>query len=81
MELIDLGYDFFLVKLGIREDLDNVINVGPWFMGRRWTPKFRAPEATFGSVAVWIQLLGLPPANTKKDKDPWWADDITMNSE
>lgn len=52
MELIDLGYDFFLVKLGIREDLDNVINVGPWFMGRRWTPKFRAPEATFGSVAV-----------------------------
>ncbi|KAL0009628.1 hypothetical protein SO802_011130 [Lithocarpus litseifolius] len=59
---IDLGHDFFLIKFECKEDIDKVLEGGPWFIGqqfltiRLWEPEFKASEASFSSVAVWIRL-------------------------
>ncbi|OMO80575.1 hypothetical protein COLO4_24034 [Corchorus olitorius] len=48
------------------EDYSYVLKEGPRFIGgyfltvRKWEPNFRAAEATFSSVAVWVRLHGLP---------------------
>ncbi|GKV21615.1 hypothetical protein SLEP1_g31576 [Rubroshorea leprosula] len=48
------------------EDLDKVINGGPWFVGayyltiRPWEPNFRPEDATFSHTVAWAQLPGLP---------------------
>nr|POF12083.1 uncharacterized protein CFP56_08850 [Quercus suber] len=66
MDVIDLGNEFFLVKFELQSDLDVVLKGGPWFVGqqflaiRKWEPEFKAEEASFSSVAVWIRLPGLP---------------------
>ena len=66
MDCIDLGSDYFLIKFDLAEDVDRVLKGGPWFIGqqflaiRQWEPEFRASEATFSSVAVWIRLPELP---------------------
>ncbi|MBA0585823.1 hypothetical protein Gorai_016585, partial [Gossypium raimondii] len=58
LELIDLGCDYFLSKLENSEDYEYVIQRGLWFIGRhffttqKWTPNFRASEASFDFVAV-----------------------------
>ena len=65
-DCIDLGHDFFLIKFECKEDIDKVLKGGPWFIGqqfltiRLWEPEFKAFEASFSSVAVWIRLLELP---------------------
>ena len=65
-DCIDLGHDFFLIKFECKEDIDKVLKGGPWFIGqqfltiRLWEPEFKASEASFSSVAVWIRLLELP---------------------
>ena len=44
--MIDLGYDFFLVKFSILDDYQKTLKQGPWFVGenylsvRKWEPKF-----------------------------------------
>ena len=66
MDCIDLGFDFFLIKFELSEDVDNILKGGPWFIGqhflaiRKWEPKFQASFATLSSVAMWIRLLELP---------------------
>ncbi|XP_030931240.1 uncharacterized protein LOC115957160 [Quercus lobata] len=66
MDCIDLGYDYFLVKFELDEDVDTILMGGPWFIGqqfiaiRQWEPEFKASTATLSSVAVWIRLLELP---------------------
>ena len=66
MDCIDLGYDYFLVKFELPEDVDSILSGGPWFIGqhflaiRQWEPEFKASTATLSSVAVWIRLLELP---------------------
>ena len=65
-DCIDLGHDFFLIKFECKDDIDKVLKGGPWFIGqqfltiRLWEPKFKASEASFSSVAVWIRLPKLP---------------------
>ena len=62
MDCIDLDSDYFLIKFGLEEDVDRVLKGGPWFIGqqflaiKRWELEFRALEATFSSVAVWVCL-------------------------
>ncbi|MBA0573980.1 hypothetical protein Golob_001223 [Gossypium lobatum] len=57
--------DYFLVKLGGREDHEFVINGRPQFDRgrfltlRKWVPIFWAPEASLKTVVVWIKLLEL----------------------
>uniref|UniRef100_A0A7N2KTI6 DUF4283 domain-containing protein n=1 Tax=Quercus lobata TaxID=97700 RepID=A0A7N2KTI6_QUELO len=66
MDCIDLGYDYFLVKFELDEDVDTILMGGPWFIGqqfiaiRQWEPEFKASTATLSSVAVWIRLPELP---------------------
>ncbi|XP_065624743.1 uncharacterized protein LOC136065460 [Quercus suber] len=66
MDCIDLGYDYFLVKFELAEDMDSILMGGPWFIGqhflaiRQWEPGFKASTATLSSVAVWIRLPELP---------------------
>ncbi|XP_050249174.1 uncharacterized protein LOC126696482 [Quercus robur] len=66
MDCIDLGSDYFLIKFDLEEDVNRVLKGGPWFIGqqflaiRQWEPEFRASEATFSSVAVWVRLPELP---------------------
>ena len=33
MDCIDLGFDFYLIKFELREDVDNILKGGPWFIG------------------------------------------------
>ncbi|OMO70232.1 hypothetical protein COLO4_28682 [Corchorus olitorius] len=64
--IVDLGEDFFLLKFEHERDFNFVLKEGPWFIGghfltvRKWEPNFRASEATFSSVAVWVRLNELP---------------------
>ena len=62
MDCIDFGFDYFLVKFELCEDVDNILKGGPWFIGqhflaiRQWEPEFKASSVTFSSVVVWIRL-------------------------
>ncbi|GKV18821.1 hypothetical protein SLEP1_g29153 [Rubroshorea leprosula] len=64
-DCIDLGYDFFLVRFQVHEDLNKVINGSPWFVGtnyltiRPWEPNFKLEIATFLHTVVWAQLSSL----------------------
>lgn len=66
MDCVDLGKDFFLIKFSDDGDYDKVLRGGPWFIGEHflaikpWEPYFKASEANFTSVAVWVRLLELP---------------------
>ena len=66
LDCVHLGRGFFLVRLSLREDVDNVLKKGPWFVGghflsiRPWEPNFRASSANVSSVALWIRLNELP---------------------
>ncbi|XP_019255049.1 PREDICTED: uncharacterized protein LOC109233623 [Nicotiana attenuata] len=64
--LIDLGWDFFIVKFSKEENLVKAIQKGPWFISgnflsvRRWEPKFVPQEATLSFTAIWVRLPQLP---------------------
>nr|POE64222.1 hypothetical protein CFP56_67667 [Quercus suber] len=66
MDCIDLGFDYYLVKFELVNDVDHILKGGPWFIGqhflaiRQWEPEFKASSATLSSVAVWIRLSELP---------------------
>ncbi|XVF12133.1 hypothetical protein REPUB_Repub08aG0088200 [Reevesia pubescens] len=66
LSIVDLGHDFYLIKFQSGEDYNYVIKEGPWFIAgqfltlRKWEPNFRASEASFTSVAVWVRLPELP---------------------
>nr|POE93837.1 hypothetical protein CFP56_16151 [Quercus suber] len=66
MDCIDLGFDFFLIKFELREDVDYILKGRPWFIGqhflaiRQWEPKFQASTTTLSSVVVWLRLPELP---------------------
>ena len=66
MDCIDLGYDYYLVKFELVEDVDSILKGGPWFIGqqllaiRQWELEFKASTTTLSSVAVWIRLPELP---------------------
>ena len=66
MDCVDLGIGFFLVRFYSKEDLDNVLVKGPWFIGdqflsiRPWEPFFKPSTANVSLIAVWIRLYELP---------------------
>ena len=65
LDCVDLGYGFFLTRLTLKEDFENVLQKGPWFIGehflsiRPWEPDFKPEVANVSSIAVWIRLNGL----------------------
>ena len=66
MDYIDLGHDFFLIKLSLKEDHSKVLKGGPWLIGghylsiRGWEQYFRPAIANLSVVAVWVCLPKLP---------------------
>ncbi|XP_065617338.1 uncharacterized protein LOC136062338 [Quercus suber] len=66
MDCVDLSFGFFLVRFFSKEDLDNVLMKGPWFIGgqflsiRPWEPFFKPSTANVSLIAVWIRLYELP---------------------
>lgn len=61
--LIDLGNDYFTVKLQKEENMNQILEKGPYFifghflLVQRWQPNF---EAVQNFTAVWIRLPQLP---------------------
>lgn len=57
--LIDLGNDFFIVKLLNREEYERALSDGPWMIGdhylhvQRWRHNFLADSAKITSLHVW----------------------------
>ena len=66
MDYIDLGHDFFLIKLSLKENHSKVLKGGPWLIGghylsiRGWEQYFRPATANLSVVAVWVCLPKLP---------------------
>ncbi|KAK9996664.1 hypothetical protein SO802_021350 [Lithocarpus litseifolius] len=66
LDCVDLGKDYFLMRFGLVEDYNNVLNSGPRFIGehflsiQRWEPNFKPTNASCSLVAVWIRLPKLP---------------------
>ena len=66
LDCVGLGHGFFLTRLSLKEDYENILRKGPWFIGghflsiRPWEPNFHPATANVSSVAVWIRLNELP---------------------
>ena len=66
MDVVDLEHGFFLIRLSLKEDVENVLKRGPWFIRdhflsvRPWVPDFKPESANVSSIALWIRLSGLP---------------------
>ncbi|XP_028788532.1 uncharacterized protein LOC114744533 [Neltuma alba] len=62
INLINIGYGFFVVKLSNREDYFNALTGGPWMIYdhyltvRPWEPRFQPARATIDKVAVWVRM-------------------------
>ncbi|KAJ1410078.1 Ribonuclease H domain [Sesbania bispinosa] len=66
MEVIDLENDYFLVQFGNLDDLNHVLENGPWMIMdhylviQKWRPEFFPFEDNLRRVAVWVRVPGLP---------------------
>ena len=66
LDVVDLEHGFFLIRLSLKEDVENVLKKGPWFIVdhflsvRPWEPYFKPESAKVSSIAVWIRISGLP---------------------
>ncbi|XP_019242607.1 PREDICTED: uncharacterized protein LOC109222745, partial [Nicotiana attenuata] len=66
LPLIDLGYDYYLIKFTRSENYDKALHGGPWFIGnqfltvRKWEPRFIASTTSLTFSAVWARLPELP---------------------
>lgn len=64
--LIDLASDYYIVKFTKEENMNNVLNNGPWFVNghflsvKKWEPNFVAAKAKQTYAAVWVRLPQLP---------------------
>ncbi|XP_019238423.1 PREDICTED: uncharacterized protein LOC109218510 [Nicotiana attenuata] len=64
--LIDLGKDYYTVKLAREENMTKILHNGPWFINefflsiQKWVPNFVAKEAHQNFTAVWVCLPQLP---------------------
>ena len=66
MDCADLSHEFFLVRFFPKEDLDSVLEKGPWFIGDfflslgPWEPFFKPSTANVSLIAVWVRINELP---------------------
>lgn len=64
--LIDLGYDYFIVKLLKEENAQKILQKRPWFVSgffisvKSWHPNFVASKAKETTSAIWVCLPKLP---------------------
>jgi hypothetical protein len=66
INIIDLGFEYFLVYFTNEEDYTKALEDGPWLIydhyliAREWTPNFHPNNATIEKAAVWVRISGLP---------------------
>lgn len=66
LDLVDLGYDYFLVRFKTKEDLDQVLREGSWFIRQHflsikpWQLEFSASNANLSQVVVRVRFPSLP---------------------
>ncbi|XP_034703548.1 uncharacterized protein LOC117927926 [Vitis riparia] len=66
VDIIDLGYGFFLLKFSLPTDYIKVFKGVPWLIHgyyislRPWVPNFKPSEATITHAKVWVRLPELP---------------------
>ena len=66
LDCVDLGHGFFLTRLSLGEDYENVLRKGLWFIKdhfisiRPWESDFKPTLASVSSIAVWVRLNELP---------------------
>ncbi|KAK4488633.1 hypothetical protein RD792_004402 [Penstemon davidsonii] len=59
-ELIDLGYNCYVLKLGDREKVEHILTEGPWWIAghylvvRKWFPEFQASKDKVTSAVTWV---------------------------
>ncbi|XP_016206281.1 uncharacterized protein LOC107646618 [Arachis ipaensis] len=64
-EVLDVGFGYFLIKFDLWEDRERVLLGGPWMIAgnyvavKPWCPSFHLCEDFFGSILVWIRIIGL----------------------
>nr|XP_025631302.1 uncharacterized protein LOC112726209 [Arachis hypogaea] len=65
-DLLDVGFDCFLVKFDVAEEREKILLGGPWMIEgnyvavKPWDQEFRSSENCFGATLVWIRISGLP---------------------
>lgn len=63
--LIDLGNDFYIVKLFGREEYERAMMEGRWMIGdnylhvQRWRPNFFVEEVKISTLQIWVRFLDL----------------------
>ena len=66
LDCVDLGNEFYLVRFSLKEDMDAILEKGPWFIGghclsiRPWEPFFKPSTVSVSLIAVWVKLHALP---------------------
>ncbi|RYQ97550.1 uncharacterized protein LOC107610441 [Arachis ipaensis] len=66
MDLIDLGNEYFIVRLFNEDDYWHVMEGGPWLIFdhyltiRRWTLEFNPFGSAINKIAAWVCLSDLP---------------------
>ena len=66
MHLIDIGYDFFIMRFELLKDYHHAFMDGSWFVGdqylhgQAWEANFHLHIAKVSTTAVWIHLEQLP---------------------
>ncbi|XVF15304.1 hypothetical protein REPUB_Repub09cG0139700 [Reevesia pubescens] len=64
--LVDLGNDFFLVRVHNPDDYNFIISESHWIVAghyltvKKWKPLFYPNQESIGTTAVWVRLPGLP---------------------
>ncbi|XP_019162016.1 PREDICTED: uncharacterized protein LOC109158584 [Ipomoea nil] len=65
-QLIDLGFNWYVVRFDRPKDCLNVLVDGPYkvlnhyVVPQRWTPRFKPAKATIEKMTVWVRLPELP---------------------
>lgn len=68
ISLVTLPREFLIFKFQFEEDLQNVIELGPWFLEKkgllikRWDNNFTLEYENFNLIPTWVSLLGLHPS-------------------
>ena len=66
LDCVDLVNGFFLTRLSLGENYENVLRKGSWFIGdhflsiKPWEPDFKPALASVSSIVVWVRLNEIP---------------------
>ncbi|KAJ8427976.1 hypothetical protein Cgig2_017463 [Carnegiea gigantea] len=63
--LIEIDYDYYVMRFANLEDYEHVMTQGPWVLGdnylviREWVPNFIPEEHTISKFMAWVHIPGL----------------------